>query len=239
MVQTFGLDTLRIIEEESEKLTEIEGIGPVRVEMIRKAWDEQKEIRNVMLFLQGQGISSTYAVKIFKVYANDAIAKLKENPYCLAMDVYGIGFKTADKIAGNLGVAKNSPLRARAGLIYALQQVCDEGHTFYPRSELITRASELLEIEEPIIENAIENLKAGNQIAVEENSFKGAGQRVQVKEEEFPSVYLNALHAAETGVARRLRSLLAPTLLPVFLDWEKAIPWLENRMRVTFGCKTN
>jgi exodeoxyribonuclease V alpha subunit len=237
VVRTFGLDTLRIIEEESEKLTEIEGIGPVRVEMIRKAWDEQKEIRNVMLFLQGQGISSTYAVKIFKAYGNDAIAKLQENPYCLAMDVYGIGFKTADKIAENLGVAKNSPLRAEAGIIYALQEMSDGGHTFYPQQELIKKASELLGIDVPVIENAIETLKARNQIAVETSGFKVAGQRVQAKEEEFPSIYLNILHAAETGVARRLRTLLSPTLLPMSLDWEKAIPWLEHRMGVTLAAK--
>ena len=237
VVRQFGLDTLKIIDEESDRLQEVEGIGPLRLEMVRKAWDEQKEIRNVMLFLQGQGISSAYAVKIFKAYGNDAIAKLQENPYCLAMDVYGIGFKTADKIAENLGVDKKSPLRAEAGLIYTLQQVSDEGHTFYPQGELISRASELLEIDEPIIGTAIETLKTRNQIAVEAGNTKELRLTPQAKAEEFPSIYLNQLHAAENGVARRLRALLAPTLLPMSLDWEKAIPWLENRMGVTLAAK--
>jgi exodeoxyribonuclease V alpha subunit len=237
VVRQFGLDTLRIIDEESDRLQEVEGIGPLRLEMIKKAWDEQKEIRNVMLFLQGQGISSAYAVKIFKAYGNEAIAKLKENPYCLAMDVYGIGFKTADKIAENLGIDKNSPLRAEAGLIYTLQQVSDGGHTFYPQKELISKASELLEIDESILENAIVNLKVRNQIAVEEDGFKGLSKHVQTKVEEFPSIYLNSLHAAEEGVAKRLKMLMIPPLLPVSVDWEKAIPWLENRMRVTLAAK--
>lgn len=237
LVNTFGLDTLRIIEEESDKLLEVEGIGPVRVERIMKAWGEQKEIRNVMLFLQGQGISSAYAVKIFKTYGNEAIAKVRENPYCLAMDVYGIGFKTADKIAESLGVDKNSPLRAEAGLIYTLQQISDDGHTFYPRKELISKASELLKIEESILDKAIVNLEAHNQIAVEADGFKGLSQTSQTRAEEFPSIYLNALHAAEVGVAKRLKMLLTPPLLPMSIDWEKALPWLENRMGVTLAVK--
>ena len=237
LVSRFGLDTLRIIEVEKDKLLEVEGIGPFRVEKIMQAWKEQKEIRNVMLFLQGQGISSAYAVKIFKTYGNGAIAKLTENPYCLAMDVYGIGFKTADKIAENLGVDKNSPLRAEAGLIYTLQQVSDDGHSFYPQTDLITRASEILEIDTSILETSIENLVKRNQVVVERSDSRELNRSAKTKFEEFPSVYLNHLYAAESGVAKRLKMLLVPSLLPIAVDWEKALPWLQNRMGMTLAAK--
>lgn len=235
IVNKFGLDTLRVIDEESERLTEVEGIGPLRLEMIKKAWEEQKEIRRVMLFLQGHGISAAYAVKIFKAYGNSAVERVKENPYSLAMDVYGIGFKTADKIAENLGVDKSSPLRAEAGIIYTLYELCEEGHTFYPQSELIKKASELLRIETQVIEAALENLKKRNQLTIEYGESKEFANNIQRKEEEFPSIYLNTLHTAEIGVARKLKMLLTPTFYPIPLNWEKVIPWLEHKTGITLA----
>jgi exodeoxyribonuclease V alpha subunit len=131
MVKAFGKDTLDIIEKDIDRLSEVEGIGGKRVEMIRKAWAEQKEIREVMHFLQGHGVSSGYAAKIFKQYGNQSIDVVKDNPYRLAMDIFGIGFVTADKIAGNLGFTKDSAVRAEAGIIYVLSQLSDEGHVYY------------------------------------------------------------------------------------------------------------
>ena len=121
IVNAFGKDTLEIIENEIEKVIEVEGIGKKRISMIRKAWDEQKEIRQVMIFLQEHNVSSAYAAKIFKQYRNDSIQVVKENPYRLAEDIWGIGFLTADRIAENLGFTKESPLRAQAGILYVLQ----------------------------------------------------------------------------------------------------------------------
>ena len=139
LVGKFGKETLEVIEEDSDKLIEVEGIGRKRVEMIRNAWVEQKEIREVMVFLQGHGVSSGYAAKIFKQYGNQSIDVVKNNPYRLAMDIFGIGFVTADKIATNLGFTKDSELRAEAGIVYVLSQLCDEGHVYYPAESLIEK----------------------------------------------------------------------------------------------------
>ena len=132
IVKAFGKETLDVIEQEIKKLIEVEGIGKKRVEMIRKAWADQKEIRQVMLFLQSHGVSSGYATKIFKTYGNEAIEVVQENPYRLATDIFGIGFLTADKIAEKLGFARDSELRAEAGILYVLHQLADEGHVYYP-----------------------------------------------------------------------------------------------------------
>lgn len=123
IVKKFGKETLDVIEHEIDKLTDVDGIGNKRVEMVKKAWADQKEIRQVMLFLQSHGVSSAYAAKIFKTYGNEAIQVVKENPYRLATDIFGIGFLTADRIAEKLGFAKNSELRAQAGILYVLNQL--------------------------------------------------------------------------------------------------------------------
>ncbi len=137
IVKKFGDKTLDIIEEDVKRLIEVDGIGKKRVDMITKAWEEQKEIRQVMLFLQSHGVSSTYATKIFKQYGNAAISIVKENPYRLATDIFGIGFITADRIAEKLGFAKDSELRAQAGILYVLNQFADEGHVYYPQDDLV------------------------------------------------------------------------------------------------------
>ena len=137
LVDAFGLDTLRVIEEEPDRLRTVKGIGPLRLRRISDAWAEQKEIREVMLFLQGHGVSSAYAVKIFKAYGQAAIATVRANPYRLARDIYGIGFKTADRIAQNLGVPSDSPLRAQAGIIHVLHALADEGHVYVPEENLL------------------------------------------------------------------------------------------------------
>ena len=128
IVKKFGKQTLQTIENQIEKLTEVKGIGEKRIGMIKRAWEEQKEVRNVMLFLQSQGVSSGYATKIFKQYGDQSIAVVKKNPYRLATDIFGIGFVTADKIAEKLGFRKNSELRVEAGILYVLHQLSDDGH---------------------------------------------------------------------------------------------------------------
>ena len=216
LVDAFGLDTLRVIEEEPDRLRTVEGIGPLRVQRITTAWAEQKEIREVMLFLQGHGVSSTYAVKIFKAYGQAAIATVKANPYRLAQDIYGIGFKTADGIARNLGVPPDSPLRAQAGIIHVLQALSDEGHVYAPEADLLREAETTLEIPRPLLADAMADLAREDLVVAEE--LPGGGR----------AIYLTPLHVAEEQVARRLADLLRAPRLPVRVDVEKALVWVEG-----------
>ena len=144
IVEKLGKQTLDVIENEIERLSEVDGIGKKRIEMIRKAWDDQKEIREVMLFLQTHGVSSGYATKIFKQYDSRSIQIVKENPYRLATDIFGIGFVTADRIAENLGFGRESELRAEAGILYVLHQLADEGHVYYPYEPLAKKCQAVL-----------------------------------------------------------------------------------------------
>ena len=167
IVKRFKEETLNVIEADINKLIEVEGIGKKRIGMIRKAWDEQKEIRTVMIFLQSHGVSSGYAAKIFKQYGNGAIEVVKENPYRLATDIFGIGFITADKIAEKLGFAKDSPLRAEAGILYVLHQLSDEGHVYYPYDPLIAKSQEILDIDQGVIGKALGTLAGDHQVVIE------------------------------------------------------------------------
>ena len=146
IVKKFGLKSLDIIEKDIDKLSKVEGIGKKRIKMISVAWEEQKEVRAVMLFLQSHGVSPAYAAKIFKTYGQDAINIVKENPYRLARDIFGIGFLTADSIAQKLGMKKEAPQRIEAGLEYVLHKLSDDGHVCYPYSELCTKVREMLEV---------------------------------------------------------------------------------------------
>lgn len=140
LVEQFSIATLEVIEQAPERLREVDGIGPVRSTRIAKAWVEQKQIKDVMVFLQSHGVSSTFAIKIYKHYQDRSIAVVKENPYRLAIDIFGIGFKTADKIAGQLGISPSSPERAQAGALHVLGELSNEGHVYYPRPKLIETA---------------------------------------------------------------------------------------------------
>ena len=217
LVERFGVDTLEVIEADPHRLQEVEGIGPVRTERIVKAWEEQKEIREVMVFLQGHGVSSAYAVKIYRQYGNQAVSVVKENPYRLAEDIQGIGFKTADKIARDLGIDAGSQIRAEAGLLYMLSQLVDEGHVYYPREELIARTSKDLEIEPGILAIALQSLREEGKVVVEE------GEEVEC------AVYLKPLHVAELNTAIGLTNLLASAKKPVQIEVDKAIEWVQEK----------
>ena len=155
IVHKFGMDTMDIIEQDPEKLARIPGIGRHRVKIIKEAWEAQREIKNVMLFLQSHDVSTTHAAKIYKTYENDAIAIVTENPYRLADDIYGIGFVTADTIAQKLGIDKDAPHRVEAGIKYVLSQKADEGHVFQHHGELIEACQTMLEQEPTAIEEGI------------------------------------------------------------------------------------
>lgn len=150
IVAKFGEETLQVIEEEIERLSEVDGIGKKRIELIAKSWEKQKDIKDIMIFLQGNGVSSAYATKIYKTYGKDSIQKVQENPYRLADDIWGIGFKTADSIAKNMGYADNDIRRCKSGIIYSLNQLANEGHVFAVREQLIKDANERLGLNTPM-----------------------------------------------------------------------------------------
>ncbi|HWU40192.1 MAG TPA: helix-hairpin-helix domain-containing protein, partial [Candidatus Acidoferrum sp.] len=216
LVEAFGAETLKVIEQTPARLNEVEGIGPIRQQRITAAWTEQREIREVMLFLQGHGVSPAFAVKIFKKYGQAAIATVRENPYRLAQDIRGIGFKTADKIARELGVLADSPLRAAAGILHTLNELTDEGHVYVPEAELLRAAEETLEIPPRLLPDALAKLAADEAVILEHTP---AGQ----------AVYLTALHVSESQVARRVKDLLrAPRAAPL-IDMDQALPWVERK----------
>ena len=168
IVAHFGLETLDIIENQSDRLIEVGGIGGKRVKIIQRAWAEQQAIKEVMLFLQGHGVSTTYAVKIYKQYGDQAIAKVTNNPCQLADDIFGIGFLTADKIARQLGVSPASPFRYRSGILYSLGESAEQGHCFLPQPELIQSAIAKLTTDDHIVTSeAVETII--NEMATEDD----------------------------------------------------------------------
>ncbi len=195
IVNKFGPDTLEIIDHQPEKLSQVEGIGQKRINVIKSAWAEQREIKNVMLFLQAHNVSTTHATKIYKTYQDQAIPVVKENPYRLADDIYGIGFKTADTIAQKLGIETESPHRVRAGLKYVLSQKAEEGHVFLFRPELTSTCQEMLELSEAAISEGISALVAAEEIISE-------------TVEEQDAIFLAPFYYAEVGVANTIGKML-------------------------------
>lgn len=200
IVQKFGVDTFTVIENNIELLIEIEGIGRKRIRMIAESWERQKEVKNIMLFLQEHQVSTSYAAKIYRQYGNDSIAVMKENPYRLADDIWGIGFRTADQIAGKLGFGKESFVRLRSGLMYVLSELSNEGHVYAGKQQLIEKASELLEASpETVVMTMDEMLK--KEELIPEKSIR------RTDEEETMAVYLPPFYFAEAGAAGKLKKL--------------------------------
>jgi exodeoxyribonuclease V alpha subunit len=232
LTQHFGIATLDVIDGEPTRLTEVEGIGPIRSQRIAAAWVEQRQVKDVMLFLQSHGVSATFAVKIYKQYGAQAIAAVTENPYRLARDIFGIGFKTADRIAGNLGLAIDSPHRAEAGLLFCLEELADQGHCFAERRDLLTSATELLGIETAGLEPALERLAESKAVALEAFVPASDGDTVGPH---ATAVFLRPLHAAEVGVADRLAALARTAPAPIPIDLERALEWYEERSGITLA----
>jgi exodeoxyribonuclease V alpha subunit len=215
IVEKFGERTLEVIDLFSARLREVDGIGPERAKRIKEAWTAQKSVRDIMIFLQGHGIGSAHAAKIYKQYGENAIAVVRENPYRLAKDISGIGFRTADGIAANLGIEKDSIHRLKAGVVHTLERATDEGHTCLPRERLVEAARELLEAEVAPVENAIKLLALGGDAIVEDDI-----------------VYLTRLYKAERGVAAKIHELRAsPPTLPS-IDLDKALIWVQQKTSV-------
>jgi exodeoxyribonuclease V alpha subunit len=230
IVKMFKEKTLDVIENEINKLVGVEGIGQKRIGMIRKAWEEQKEIRAVMIFLQDHGVSSGYAAKIYKQYGNDAIKIVQENPYRLATDIFGIGFLTADKIAEKMGFAKDSDLRAAAGILYVLHEMTDEGHVYYPYEPLILKCKEILDIDREIIVKALGAISVEKQIVIED-----LNQDLAEFQENNKAVYLAGYHTAEKNLAARLKTLINAPQGIRKIDSAKAIQWVQEKLSITLA----
>ena len=224
IVQQFGTETLDVIEEAPERLLEVSGIGKVRVDRIRRSWQEQKEIRNIMLFLQGHDVSTGHATRIYKTYGNESIRVVEENPYRLADDIWGIGFRTADTIAQKLGFGRDRPVRLRSGLKYTLNRLADEGHCFATEQQLLKTGAELLEAEESLLEETLQEMVRAEDVLTE--VFEDGDGRRET------AIYLPPFYHAEKGAARRLTALFrAPAGL------RPAGDGTERRLRERTGLK--
>lgn len=222
----FGLDTLDILEDAPARLIEVPGLGPKRTRNITAAWEEQKAIKEVMVFLQGVGVSTSIAVRIYKKYGDASISVVRNQPYRLAADVWGIGFLTADKIAQAVGIPHDSPDRVKAGLQYALSQSSDQGHCFLPEERLITEAVKLLQVDTGLVIECLAELAEDPEGVVRETVPGPEGTPVT-------AVFLIPFHRAELSLAGQLRRLLGTgeDRLPAFRDvaWDKALAWLADR----------
>jgi exodeoxyribonuclease V alpha subunit len=223
IVDHFGLKILEIIETQPERLKEVPGIGAHRVETISRAWEEQKQIKEIMIFLQGHGVSTSLAVRIFKQYGQAAIQTVKSNPYQLARDVYGIGFRTADKIAHQMGISLSAPERIQAGLLFSLSALSDEGHCFATRDQLLSESNHLLQVARADCESQLNALVVQKDLFAEDAEDGKPGNQ---------AIYLPPFYLSERGTASRLRriQLGAKDRLHDFLkvDWEKAFSWLAS-----------
>ncbi|GGR96882.1 ATP-dependent RecD-like DNA helicase [Streptomyces nojiriensis] len=234
IVEHFGTDTLDVIEGEPKRLIEVPGLGPKRTKLIGAAWEEQKAIKEVMVFLQGVGVSTSIAVRIYKKYADASISVVKNQPYRLAADVWGIGFLTADRIAQAVGIPHDSPERVKAGLQYALSQSTDQGHCFLPEDRLIADGVKLLQVDTGLVIDCLAELAADPEGVVREPVPDPQGGP-----DPLTAVYLVPFHRAELSLVGQVRRLLhaEDDRMPGFqdVDWEKALGWLAGRTGATLA----
>lgn len=218
LVKAFGEETLTIIDKESQRLEDVDGIGPTRRKMIKDSWNEQRAVRDIMVFLQSHGVGTAQATRIFKHYGNDAISLITADPFRLCRDIWGIGFKTADSVAMSIGIPPDSEMRARAGLIHVLQTLTDEGHCFCPEEELLDYSQRLLEIPEKVLWSALQHEIGRNAIV-----------------KEMDRIFLAPLFDAEVCVANKIKKLQkTPLGFPPIVS-DKALAWAEKNMKVRFA----
>ena len=199
IVSHFGLETFEVIDTDIDRLLDVPGIGKGRVAKIKESWEKQKDVKDIMVFLQGHGVSSTYAVKIYKQYGKDSIEKVQDNPYCLADDIWGIGFKTADGIAEKLGYEKNDLKRCRSGILYTLSKLSEDGHVYSEREQLVNSAKELLQADEEHIVQAIDQMIEAEDLILDDEA-----------------IFLPPFYYAEVGVANKIKRLLEDSSSTLF-----------------------
>ena len=216
IVAKFGMDTFDIIEHDSHRLAEVDGIGPKRIKKIHDSWMKQLDFKDVMVFLQGNGVSTAYAAKIYKTYGKESIDKVKANPYCLADDIWGIGFKTADSIAAKMGYGKNDERRCRSGILYTLNQLANEGHVYANRDQLLEAGVKLLEADKASIESALDKMLADEDLKTDEES-----------------IYLPPFYFSEVGTANKLKTLLTTRQQNMF-EKEPDIAAISKKTGITY-----
>lgn len=222
LVEAFGEQVFDVIETDPDRLREVNGIGPMRAKRITEAWAEQKVVREIMVFLHSHGVGTARAVRIFKTYGSDAIQVMTENPYRLARDIRGIGFKTADAIAMRLGIDKAAMIRVRAGISFALTEAMDEGHCGLPRDDLLPLAIKLLDVPRELLLTGLDlELADGNVVA------ETVGKT--------PCIFLSALHRAEQTIAERIHRLAGSSLPWQAIDTDMAVPWIERKTGLTLA----
>lgn len=226
IVDTFGTETLNIMEATPERLEEVQGIGPKRIEQIKACWNAQRSIRDVMVFLQTYGVSPAFAQKIFKTYGDKSIAIVKENPYQLARDIFGIGFKTADTIARKIGISSDDPGRLDAGIEFVLRQFAEEGHVCYPYDELIIAAGEILEASTDLISPRLAELKQQNYIEIADLLYEGNMRSF---------VWLKMYFHSEMGIGKDIRRLLRHSSYLRNIDIPKALEWVQVKLEITLA----
>lgn len=224
IVEKFGLDSLEIIQYNPERLKEIDGIGDKKLSRIMEAYEEQRELRDAMVFLQQYDITVNYGIRIYKKYGKETVNIVKENPYRLSEDIYGIGFKTADRIAHNMGINKESSHRTEAGVKYTIMEFAGNGHCYVPKEELIQRTQKLLDVEGNLIEEGIRNL-----------ALRGILNLIKDGEEVL--VYYTPFHVAENNVSRKLTELSQVKLKQFEIDIDKEIRKIEEKEDIYFAEK--
>jgi exodeoxyribonuclease V alpha subunit len=224
IVARFGKRTLDIIESDVGRLAEVPGVGAKRIGMIATAWEAQREIRDVMVFLQSHGVGTGFAAKIFRQYGSRSVAVVRENPYRLATDIAGVGFVMADRIAGNIGIPPTAPMRVEAGILFVLQQISEEGHTYHPRGLLVDRCREILKVAPEAIELALMAIQAERRVVIEPEAA-GALEAAA-----GDAVFLTTYHVCETTIARRLKALLEVPRGLRRLDAGRAVAWVQAHL---------
>src|SRR5246127_4762332 len=222
LLRAFGEKVFDVIEAEPDRLREVGGIGPVRASRIVAAWAEQKVVREIMVFLHSHGVGTARAVRIYKTYGADAVQVMSENPYRLARDIRGIGFKTADAIAMKLGIEKTAMIRVRPGISYALTESMDEGHCGLPTDELVPLAEKLLDVPVELVRIALDLERTEGTVIADSVG-------------ETSCVFLAGLHRAERSIAERLIRLANGTLPWPWINPDKALPWVEERIGLTLA----
>ncbi|MFT4552098.1 MAG: exodeoxyribonuclease V alpha subunit [Chlamydiales bacterium] len=226
IIKVFGIETLNVIESETDRLKEIPGIGAKRIEQIRTCWKEQHAVRDIMIFLQGFGITPAFAQKIFKAYRSKSIEKVKENPYNLSRDIHGIGFKMSDRIAQSMGIAQDSDERIDAGVEHVLKELSGDGHACYPVHEFLPIAHEILEVDPEKVASRLEGLELENRIVIASIIHQG---------DDTPFIWLKPLYSSETGIGREVQRLrTAPSTLRQ-IDTDKAIEWVQEQLKITLA----
>lgn len=236
IVERFGIEALDVLDDSPDDLLEVRGISVKLLDSIKQSWEAQKEVRSVMYFLQSNGVSPNFAAKIFAEYREETIQIVRENPYKLADDIFGIGFLTADKVADNMGVERTSPMRIEAGVRYVLGELTGEGHVYVPRAQLIARSGELLGIDSELADSAIARAAADSQLKVE--TICDAQAESAENGENIEAVYLPAYYVAETGCAKMLSSLLRTDMIADLIaetggiDADEAVLWAQKSMGI-------